>query len=281
VWQEITRLGTQSPPSHRSDENMVAMLRTAVIGNTWARDPISRAATSPTTLHALYTQLEAAIQIENEELAAKRKDAAGYARFMSDGQVDALSNKAPREAANAMNGTHFQRYGRSIRGLSGSPGLNRATGGASFVKQLGYTRADKGVCTDSGCFNCGQPGHRAYSSQCPKDVDNIRINANRVKWLEAKYGAKQGVARVLHAISVAQNEFERFIASLPEDCTDTTTEPYSESFINFTRMMSDTLDKQNDDGEYDSSTHFSLLANVERHRKSAKGISISHFSTEN
>jgi hypothetical protein len=54
------------------------MLRAAVIGNSWARDPISRAATEPMKLHTLYAQLEASIQIENEEIAAKRKKSAGY-----------------------------------------------------------------------------------------------------------------------------------------------------------------------------------------------------------
>jgi hypothetical protein len=70
------------------------MLRAAVIANSWARDAISRVATFPTTLHTLYTQLEAAIQIENKEISAKRKDIAGQSRSISDDYVDVLRRRA-------------------------------------------------------------------------------------------------------------------------------------------------------------------------------------------
>jgi hypothetical protein len=237
VWQEITRHGAQCPRSHRSDENKVVMLRTAVIGNSWARDPISRAATSPTTWHALDTQLEAVIQIEKEELAAKRKDTANYTSFTSGKKADALSDKGQRDSGIVMNGVHFQRYGRSIRGLSWSSDDNIGSRGP-MIKKLGYPRADKEVSANSGCVNCGQPGYGEYSSKCQVDVDNVRINDNRVKWLDENYGAKQGVARVLHEISLAHNEYETFIANLPDDDNFDTNDSADESFVNFTRMMS-------------------------------------------
>jgi hypothetical protein len=286
IWQEITRLGPQCPPSHRSDEIKVAMLRAAVIGNSWARDPVSRAATTPMTLHALYTQLEASIQIENEEFAAKRKDAASYGRFPSAGDADAISDKSTRASASFLPGIHFQRYGRSIRGLPNGSVLSELPvnpQAATFAKRIGYPRANLEDSADSGCFNCGQPGHRAYSQKCQKDVGNVRINANRVKWLDEKYGAKQGVSRVLYEISVAQNEFETFLAALLGDDEYSSEEDDASSFVRFTEHVSsdNTAPTDNSEQGTDQSTLFSLLSEINKHRSLSKGFAHSPFSTKN
>jgi hypothetical protein len=239
-------------------------------------------------LHTLYTQLEASIQSENEEIAVKRKDSAGYSRLQSDTQVDALANKSPRQIENRLgiSAINFQRYGRSIRGLPNtleSPGRKYNPSVSNAMKQIGYPRASVDSASDSGSFNCGQPGHRAYSPQCQKEVDNIRINANRVKRLDNKYGTKQSAARVLFEISTAQNEFELLLASLPNSGGFDKDKSGSDSFVNFTRMM--TCDEPTTDGEpeaeHDASTHFSLLSSIENHRNTICRTDPSPFVTEN
>jgi hypothetical protein len=82
VWQEITRLSGQCPPSHRSDENKVAMLRAAVIENSWARDPISRAATQPLKLPTLYTKPQSRFRMKRLQNGRARLDTVGSSQIL-------------------------------------------------------------------------------------------------------------------------------------------------------------------------------------------------------
>ena len=72
VHEEIPKMTPQGAP-HCTDRHKMEYLQYAVIGNSWARDACSRADAGKLTYHELYSQPEAAIQLEQrEKLSLKR-----------------------------------------------------------------------------------------------------------------------------------------------------------------------------------------------------------------
>jgi hypothetical protein len=73
---EISKLAPQGPIYCRTEMHRIEYLRFAVIGMTWAKDPLSRASAGGMDYQELFSQLEASIQQEREEKAAGMRDLA-------------------------------------------------------------------------------------------------------------------------------------------------------------------------------------------------------------
>eukprot|EP00170_Pyropia_yezoensis_P002751 contig_11549_g2756 len=70
----ISKLAPQVPRSHHGESYNVEFLRNAVVGNTWATEPLSRIATHRLTFQQLYGELEAALHLHNEARLASMRD---------------------------------------------------------------------------------------------------------------------------------------------------------------------------------------------------------------
>ena len=89
---EISRLAPQGPPHYRTDMHKTEYLRTAVVGMSWAHEPLSRMQAGNMTYQELVSQLEASIQQEREEKEARLKDNLGKSSSHYD---DKLSGNLP------------------------------------------------------------------------------------------------------------------------------------------------------------------------------------------
>lgn len=73
VYQEITRKAPLQPLTHRGDAHKREVLRSAVVGATWATVPITRIATHELSFQGLYLELTSALLLTQEaEMAAAR-----------------------------------------------------------------------------------------------------------------------------------------------------------------------------------------------------------------
>ena len=70
VCKSIIHLSRQAPRSHQGDAHKVEFLRNAVVGTPWSSEPLSRVATHDLTFQQLYTELEAALQLDKESKLA-------------------------------------------------------------------------------------------------------------------------------------------------------------------------------------------------------------------
>lgn len=149
VYKAILKLSRQVPLSHRGDAHRIEFLRRAVLGQDWARDPLSRIATNSLSFQALYGELDAAAQLDKEsKLAAK------------------ITN-SQRSTSDAIIPINFSGQGRY------------RNGNASNRNKKGFN-----PLSITGCFNCGDPHHRA--KQCPKPPDHARMAAKRIEYLKKK-----------------------------------------------------------------------------------------------
>jgi hypothetical protein len=66
---EILKLSTQVPMHYRAEEHRIEYLRSAVIGMSWAHEPLSSVTAGGMSYQDLYSQLEYSIQQGREENA--------------------------------------------------------------------------------------------------------------------------------------------------------------------------------------------------------------------
>ncbi|GAB0492781.1 hypothetical protein MMPV_004051 [Pyropia vietnamensis] len=74
TYKTISKLAPQVPRSHHGESYKVEFLRNAVVGNSWATEPLSRIATHRLTFQQLYGELEAALHLHNEARLAVMRD---------------------------------------------------------------------------------------------------------------------------------------------------------------------------------------------------------------
>lgn len=73
VHATIAQLAPQLPTTHRGDSHKVDVLRAAVVGTSWAIEPMSRIATGQLGFQQLFNELIASLQRHAETLAANAR----------------------------------------------------------------------------------------------------------------------------------------------------------------------------------------------------------------
>lgn len=155
VYKAILKMSRQVPLPHRGDEHRVEFLRHALIGQSWARDPLARVATNALTFQQLYGELESAVQLDKESKLASTQERARI-RSVDNDVVTPIQ-------------IHFAGQGRYRHGNTSNRGKPRATFDPLSLM---------------GCFNCDDPGHRA--NKCPKPPDYARAAARKIEYLKKK-----------------------------------------------------------------------------------------------
>lgn len=70
VYKCILAISRQVPQFHRGDPHEIKFIRKVVIGHTWALGPLGRIATAGLTFQQLYAELQIAVQLGRESIAA-------------------------------------------------------------------------------------------------------------------------------------------------------------------------------------------------------------------
>lgn len=81
VYRLVTRMSRRCPRSHRGDAHKLEFLQNAVVGYSWSLEPFSRVATHSLTFQQLYSELEAALQLEKESKLGKARDEASISKL--------------------------------------------------------------------------------------------------------------------------------------------------------------------------------------------------------
>ena len=100
-YKVITKLARQVPKAFQGDAHRVEFLRGAVVGSTWATEPLSRIATHSLDFQKLYGELEAALNLERESKRAAAQDA--------------IHSSAPTLREDNVPGILYQGQGRYMR----------------------------------------------------------------------------------------------------------------------------------------------------------------------
>lgn len=176
LHEEICKLAPQGLMYCRSERNRIEYLQNAVIGHSWARDACSRANAALISYRELYGQLEAAIQLEQEEKIGRVRDQKSL-------QLDSLStddfqNPEPNETLF----TGQSRYKNRLR--------------ASRTSKFHHESRKRNF---TSC-NCGKRGHVIAECRQRKDLTNTA--ANRVQYLRRNGYKDQNkvLKRVLYEI---------------------------------------------------------------------------------
>jgi hypothetical protein len=94
IGKLITSMLPQCPRSHRSEAHKVEFLYQAVVGESWASAPLSRASGIDSDFQTLFTALHASLHQHHEEAAARKSDGFSY-RSRTAFQTDILTNAGP------------------------------------------------------------------------------------------------------------------------------------------------------------------------------------------
>lgn len=148
VHRTICKLHKQGPLSYRSEAHKIDYLRNAVMGMTWARDPLCRIAPMQLTYQQLYSQLEASIQQMKDEKTVMLSDRANY------NLEDIAEKVGPQD--------------------QGEP-FNDKVPGVLFTGQARYG-VNPRQTKKRACFNCGMTNH--LIRDCRKPIKS-KYNAQR------------------------------------------------------------------------------------------------------
>lgn len=169
TYKLITKLAPQVPRSHRGDAHKVEFLRNAVVGNSWATEPLSRIATHGLSFQQLYGELEAALHLDREAKLATIRDGATR-RSDRDEEVP---------------GILYEGQGRYVKhhvGLRGNYGRGKVT------------REKFDPLSVMGCFNCDDPSHTI--GKCPNPINAVRAAKKKLEYY-AKKNVDKRVAYVI------------------------------------------------------------------------------------
>lgn len=136
------------PLTHKGDAHKIEFLRTAVVGHSWAKEPLRRVATAGLKFQQLYSELEIEVQLERESNAASSSSSHHPTESFSDHKI----NFVGQGRYVCRNGQHNQQKKHQQR--------KRA------------------------CFNCGSEAH--LIKQCPDPVNLSRAAAGNICRLNTK-----------------------------------------------------------------------------------------------
>lgn len=144
VYKRVLEMSRKAPQCHGGKPHKIELFRKAVIGHTWARGPPGRIATAGLTLQLLYAELETAVQLERESIAAA-----------------ATTLLVQISVSNGIEKVHFIEQGRFAHGRQCARNL----------------RTER----KRTCFNCCSESYLVM--QCLHPVKCIKAVANRVRQL--------------------------------------------------------------------------------------------------
>jgi Zinc knuckle len=158
----ITKLSTQGPRNHRSDDDKAEYLYKAVVGAHWAKASLSASqSSSPTwTFQQLYSSLDESWLQEQEEVEARQRDNGGK------------SNSGPI-SRESLPGIFYQGQGiyarpRQVGSRSSAPGkhFKIQSGTETEVGKNGVDRYGRARL----CNNCKSPDHFIRDCSRPKNL---------------------------------------------------------------------------------------------------------------
>lgn len=175
TYKTISKLAPQVPRSHHGESYKVEFLRNAVVGNSWATEPLSRIATHSLTFQQLYGELEAALHLHNEARLAIMRD-------------DITQGTATPE--DKVPGILFAGQGRYMRRNKDIGKRHAAKGGS------GAQRFDP--LSLMGCFNCDDRSHSL--GDCPHPVNAIKAAKRKLEYYAKKRAAQPVASAVLYQL---------------------------------------------------------------------------------
>ena len=187
TYKSIIKFSRQAPRSHQGDAHKVEFLRNAVVGMPWSSEPLSRVATHQLTFQRLYSELEAALQLDKESKLAIIRDRArlDQRRGPHDHSTGILYtgkgryyNNSPYPSERNSTSTHRRFSGRAFR----SPSMSKPKGKFNPLSV-------------SGCFNCG--GNHSLRD-CTLPLNTSRAATRKMEYYAKKAETKPiAVHRVL------------------------------------------------------------------------------------
>jgi len=159
VYKRVSSRSRMVPAAYQGEEHRVAFLRGAVIGYTWAAEPLSRIATHNLSFQQLYAELSSSLSLSRESANAVARD-----RILSG------SGSVADDSADIM----FQGQGQySMR--------NHGVGNRAGAIQGATTAPRFDPLTIMGCFNCDDPKHTI--NNCPKPKNTLKAAKRRAEYL--------------------------------------------------------------------------------------------------
>ena len=180
TYKSIIKLSRQAPRSHQGDAHKVEFLRNAVIGMSWSSEPLSRVATHQLTFQQLYSELEAALQLDKESKLAVIRDRA---------QLNQRS--VPHDSSTGILYTGQGRYyNNSPYPRERDPRSTGQPHASGRVYRSPLTARQKGKFNPlsvSGCFNCG--GNHLLRD-CTLPLNTSRAAARKMEYYAKKADTK-------------------------------------------------------------------------------------------
>ena len=172
VYKRVSSRSRMVPAAYQGEEHRVAFLRGAVIGCTWATEPLSRIDTHNLSFQQLYTELSSSLSLCRESANSVARD-----RILSgSGSVvdDTADNMFQGQGQYSMRNQGVGNRAGAIRGASTAPHFD--------------------PLTIMGCFNCDDPKHTI--NNCPKPKNTLKAAKRR-----AEYLLKRKESQVLPTVS--------------------------------------------------------------------------------
>lgn len=152
VYRRILTMSRQVPMTHRGDAHKIEFMRRAVVGYSWAKEPLSRVATAGLKFQQLYAELEIAVQLERESNAAA-----------------SLHATIPGGTSSNI---HFTGQGRYVH-----------RNGNNNNRKKNVNNSRQSSQRKRSCFNCGSDTH--LIKQCPHPVNFSRAAAANIRTLKS------------------------------------------------------------------------------------------------
>ncbi|GAB0493527.1 hypothetical protein MMPV_004811 [Pyropia vietnamensis] len=176
TYKTISKLAPQVPRSHHGESYKVEFLRNAVVGNSWATEPLSRIATHRLTFQQLYGELEAALHLHNEARLAVMRDEVAHGAQTPEANVP---------------GIFFAGQGRYMHRNKDIGKRFNASKGSNGVKRFD-------PMTVMGCFNCDDRSHSL--GDCPHPINAVKAAKRRLEYYAKKRAAQPAASTILYQL---------------------------------------------------------------------------------
>ena len=174
TFKVVERMSKKVPKGFDSDQHRANLLRSAVLGPQWAKQPLSGLGAGAVGFQDLYRQLQAALALDNDSDAAALRDRA-----------------SARDGGVAAAGVFYNGQGRY--GVANTGVGNRAP------FRPGGDRKMTGSARTGGCWNCGDASHRLADCTSGR-IDWEKVRKSRSKFWAERRPSKDVAATVYHEI---------------------------------------------------------------------------------
>ena len=201
VYKTITKLARQVPRAFRGEEHKVDFLRKAVVGNSWANEPLSRIAPHNVGFQQLYGELESALNLSRESKLAVMQDT--------------LTKRLNKVQEDDLPGILYQGQGRYVQQHKGLGNRSNTTDKSGSFDPLSIM----------GCFNC-EGDH--LITKCPHPINTVKAAKRKLDYYSKKKESQHVAHFVLYELcqqldiaSTFSNDHEVLHQDLADGMTDT------------------------------------------------------------